>query len=236
MKQQSILIIEDCANLVFTLQKFLKTIGYTSVAVYDGASGLQKAQFKDISLILLDIGLPDISGIEVLNKVREFTNKPIIIISSNSTDSNKIASFENKANIFHEKPINYELLKAQIDSLINRNVKKEIVKLDQYITVDKNSNTVFHNGKEVSLTNREYSLLNLLMRYRGQTVSRKNIMQIFDPLDKLNSVNSVDATVCRLRKKLHCHPKDGFIQSINGKGYRIKKQECKEKPYNTYSA
>lgn len=228
MKKPTILIIEDNANLVFTLQTFLETAEYNTIAVYDGASGLEKAQSKNINLILLDIGLPDISGIELLEKIREFNNKPIIIISSNYTLPNKISSFENKVNIFHEKPIHYELLKAQIDSLINQKKKKnEIIKIDKHIAVDLTNNLAYIDGKEVSLTNKEFTLLNILLRHRGESLTRRNLMLILDPLDKLNNESSINTTVCRLRKKLSISQENGIIETVNGRGYRIKKQEEK---------
>ncbi|HOV29635.1 MAG TPA: response regulator transcription factor [Candidatus Dojkabacteria bacterium] len=221
MHQETVLIVEDSANLVFTLESFLRSIGYKTIPVYNGNSGLQKAQLKEVSLILLDIGLPDISGLEVLKKVRTFTDKPVIVISTDYSLENKISAFTDKANIFHEKPINFELLKAQVDSLISNIDNTKNLILQNGIKIDTRTNTVSQNGKIIKFTRKESALFNLLVRNNKKIVSRKTAIQVLDPFGRINNENSIDATICRIRKKLHLSPKNSILKTINGKGYCI---------------
>ncbi|HOV34706.1 MAG TPA: response regulator transcription factor [Candidatus Dojkabacteria bacterium] len=228
MHQKTVLIVEDCANLVFTLESFLKSIGYKTMPVYDGSSGLQKAQLKEVSLILLDIGLPDISGLEVLEKVRNFTDKPVIVISADFSLKNKVSAFTGRANIFHEKPIDFELLKAQVDSLMhNTQITKKLI-LQNNIEIDSRTNTVSKSGKVIKFTSKESALFNLLVKNNKNIVSRKTAINVIDPFGRINNENSIDVTICRIRKKLHISPKDDIIKTISGKGYCLESKIIKK--------
>lgn len=155
--------------------------------VYDGSSGLQKAQLKEVSLILLDIGLPDISGLEVLEKVRNFTDKPVIVISADFSLKNKVSAFTGRANIFHEKPIDFELLKAQVDSLMhNTQITKKLI-LQNNIEIDSRTNTVSKSGKVIKFTSKESALFNLLVKNNKNIVSRKTAINVIDPFGSVLS-------------------------------------------------
>lgn len=220
--QNNILIVEDNASLVYVLQTFLKTLGFESIYAYNGTDGLQKSLNRNVSLILVDIGLPDISGYEIVKRVRDIYDTPIIIISNDVSINNEIDSFKNKANIFHPKPINFDLLEAQVKSLMNDNIKIKTLFLDNRFEINTVTKVIYFNKKEIPLTNNEFKFLQLLLKSRGQIVSRNRVLDSINSREQYFNLKSVDAMVCRIRKKFKSAPSNSFIETISGRGYRIK--------------
>lgn len=224
-----ILIIEDDANLVFVLSKLIRQMGYKAIHSYNGCNGIQKALRKEIKLIILDICLPDISGHDVIEKVKELTQKPIIVISNDKSIENQVKSFNKKANIFHHKPIDYTLLTAQIQSLMKDCfVKKKCnktVNISEEIYFNPNNYSINIKDRVVNLTIRETKFLELLLKYDGRVVSKKLISEKISLREESLLQTSVNTMICRLRMKLNLPEKDSFIETIHGCGYRLKREK-----------
>ncbi len=226
-KDELVLIIEDNANLVFVLSKLVRQIGYEAVHAYNGRDGIKRALNPDIKLIILDIGLPDMSGHSVIKQVRELTSKPIIVISYDKTIENQVKSFDSKANIFHQKPIDYTLLTAQIKSLIEKKKKlkskpRDVFQISKDIHLDTADCTVHIGDRVVILSRRETKFLNLLIQYEGKVVSKKFISERIAPSGESMLETSVNTMVCRLRSKLQLQDCD-FIETIHTRGYSFKR-------------
>lgn len=216
-----VLIIEDSASLVYVLQRFLKDIGLQSEFAYNGKEGIKKSLLDNIDLILLDIGLPDINGQDILRKIRLFDrNKPVIIISNNSSIENEIDSYRNGATIFHRKPISFELLKAQILNSLGEKGKDNIMVLKEY-EIDVEGRRITKNGKYIPLTPNEMNVMLLLIKSRGYVCTREQILSTLNPYVATKKSNCVDTIICRIRKKLMEDKDNGIIRSVNGVGYRI---------------
>lgn len=227
MHEKKALIIEDSASLVYILQKFLIDMSYQCEFSYNGREGLRRSIINNVDLILLDITLPDINGQEILRQVRKIDKKkPIIIISNDTSIENEINSYRNGATIFHKKPISFELLKAQILNLSQDKHIENPYFLKNY-QIDNRSRVVIKNGKSISLTPQEMSLLKLLIKNKGYACSREHILTALDTHERNKKSNSVDTIVCRIRKKLTENKKTGIIKSINGIGYKISEPPIK---------
>lgn len=225
-RDELVLIIEDNANLVFVLSKLVRQIGYEAVHSYNGKDGIKKALNTNIKLIILDIGLPDISGHSVIKQIRELTSKPIIVISYDKTIENQIKSFDSKANIFHQKPINYTLLTVQIKSLMEKkgseSKQRDVLKISNDIHFDTADCTVHIGDRVVTLSEREARFLNLLVQYEGKIVSRELISRKISPSGDSMLKTSINTMVCRLRAKLKLQNCD-FIETIHTRGYSFKR-------------
>ncbi|MGI6484437.1 MAG: response regulator transcription factor [Candidatus Dojkabacteria bacterium] len=223
MRSRDILIIDDCASLVHVLQKFFESLSLTSDFAYNGKEAYRKIRNYSYSLLILDIGLPDISGHILLERIREiYEKKPIIVISNDVSIKNEIESYRNGANIFHKKPLEYELLEVQVLNFFSKKFYPRAIRIkDLTLTEDK---IVTKKGKgEIHLTKTEFGLLLLLAKNRGVIFSRDKIISILDALNIDKSIGSVDTLVCRLRKKLNASDCNKYIETVEGLGYRIPK-------------
>ena len=223
MRSKDILIIDDCASLVHVLQKFLESLNLTSDFAYNGKEAYRKIKNNCYSLLILDIGLPDISGHILLERIREvYKKKPIIVISSDNSVKNEIESYRNGANIFHKKPVQYELLEAQILNFFCKKFYPRTIHIKD-LTLSEGKRVIRRGKEEIHLTNTELGLLLLLAKNRGFIFSRDKIISILDALNIDKSIGSVDTLVCRLRKKLNASDCNKYIETVEGLGYRIPK-------------
>ena len=169
------LIIEDDANLVLVLTKFIKSIGFNTQSTYSGKEGLEIALSNKHQLFIVDLGLIDIHGFELIEKIRQINNKPIIVITGNTQEENEITSFKLEVNIFHKKPINFDILEMQIKSLMSPKRRGNIL-TTKNIYVDLNKRIFKSNNQVVPLTKTEFNFLVMLFNSNGQVFTRKQII------------------------------------------------------------
>ncbi len=223
MRSKDILIIEDCASLVHVLQKFFESLSLTSDFAYNGKEAYRKIRNNSYSLLILDIGLPDISGHILLERIREvYKTKPIIVISNDVSIKNQIESYKNGANIFHPKPLEYELLEVQVLNFFSNKFYPRTIHIKD-LTLTEGKRVTKKGEGEIYLTKTEFSLLLLLAKNKGITFSRDKIISVLDALNIDKSIGSVDTLVCRLRKKLNASDCNKYIETVKGLGYRIPK-------------
>ena len=215
MKQLA--IIDDDPEILKLLEQYLTKNGFEVRAFTDGESFL-KADESDFSLIVLDIGLPGIDGLEVCKRVRQKSNIPIIMLTAASDDLDRILGLELGSDDYMGKPFNPRELLARIKALLRRSeIKEEDV--DNNIVMNYAARSAFVGGQELELTGTEFDLLCVFHKQIGTVLSRDEIGELLhgrkiDPLDR-----SIDTIVSRLRHKLSAHFDWVIIQSVRGKGY-----------------
>jgi DNA-binding response OmpR family regulator len=215
-----ILLIEDDANLAMILSKFLLSNGYYVEYVYEGHKGLKMALSNKYQLIIVDIGLPDITGLQIVSEIRKVNNKPIIVITGDNTNNTELATFQFKANIFHSKPIKFEILLAQISTLLKEADTHRIIK-SQNIYIDISKNIFRKENKKVYFTKTEFDFLLMLFNSNGEIFSREKIIATLMNYYREQNESCVDTMISRIRKKLEEKPTDSIIKTINKSGYSI---------------
>jgi DNA-binding response OmpR family regulator len=215
MKQLA--IIDDDPEILKLLDQYLTKNSFEVDAFTDGESFLKEGESK-YSLIILDIGLPGIDGLEVCKKVRQNSNIPIIMLTAASDDLDRILGLELGSDDYMGKPFNPRELLARIKALLRRSEIKE-TDVDNNIVMNYAARSAFIGGKELELTGTEFDLLCVFHKQIGKVLSRDEIGELLhgrrvDPLDR-----SIDTIVSRLRHKLSSHFDGEIIQSVRGKGY-----------------
>ena len=215
MKQLA--IIDDDPEILKLLDQYLTKNGFEVEAFTDGESFLKKDVNK-FSLIVLDIGLTGIDGLEVCKRMRQNSNIPIIMLTAASDDLDRILGLELGSDDYMGKPFNPRELLARIKALLRRSeIKEEDV--DNNIVMNYAARSAFIGGEELELTGTEFDLLCVFHKQIGTVLSRDEIGELLhgrkvDPLDR-----SIDTIVSRLRHKLSSHFDGEIIQSVRGKGY-----------------
>jgi len=215
MKQ--IAIIDDDPEILKLLDQYLTKNGFEVSAFSNGESFLGQDHAK-FSLVVLDLGLPGIDGLEVCRMLRKNSNIPIIMLTAASDDLDRILGLELGSDDYMGKPFNPRELLARIKALLRRSeVKDEDV--DNHIVMNFAARSAFINGTQLDLTGTEFDLLCVFHKQIGSVLSRDEIGELLhgrkiDPLDR-----SIDTIVSRLRNKLSEHFQGKIIQSVRGKGY-----------------
>lgn len=222
-----ILMVEDDLEINTLLTEFLKENGYEVFCQYDGLHVLDYLRENNMDLILLDIMLPYRNGDSVLAAIREYSTVPVIIISAKGTTQNKIDLLRLGADDYITKPFDMEEVLARIESSLRRiqfqNDAPASLQHDNLI-LNLNDNTAFLQGNELPLTAKEFSILELLMKYPDKIFSKANLFQSIWNTEYISEDNTLNVHISNLRSKLKavCPDKD-FIDTVWGIGYRLHK-------------
>lgn len=222
-----ILVVDDEKLLVKGIKFNLESEGYEVDACYDGETGVDMARAGDYDLILLDLMMPKLDGLEACMKIREFSTVPIIMLTARSEDADKIIGFESGADDYVTKPFNILELKARIRALLRRvtmhggGQDKAASRLTTgYITLDLDRRCAYKDEERVDLTLKEFDLLELLMKNPGRIYTRENLLDIVWGATYQGDVRTVDVHIRRLREKLEKKPRTPeFILTQWGVGY-----------------
>lgn len=226
------LVVDDEKLIVKGIKFSLEQDDYEVDVAYDGAEALRMAKEKEYDIVLLDVMLPEMDGIEVCQAIREFSEMPIIMLTAKGTDMDKILGLEYGADDYITKPFNILEVKARIKAIIRRNSKKAKSgdKNERVITVsdlklDLDSRRVFERDKEVNLTAKEFDILELLTQNPDKVYSREQLLNIVwgCKLHDAGDVRTVDVHVRRLREKVEPNPSEPkYIHTKWGVGYYFK--------------
>jgi DNA-binding response OmpR family regulator len=229
-----ILIVEDDPSIIRVLEIILKSNNYSvfSTAFGDMVPSLISEIQPD--LFILDIDLPDANGIDIIEIIRKRTQSPIIMLSGKNTDTDKIASFQLGADDYVVKPFSAAELIARIHALLRRSqntvgstqpsTQEASIPNEEtnILKIDIEQHRVFINSNEVSLTNKEFKLLQLLHSKRGKVFSREMILDSVWGIDCLDiETRAVDACASRLRKKIKAILGKDILEGVAGLGYRL---------------
>ena len=223
----SILIIEDEEKISRFVELELSHEGYGTGRAADGRTGLEEALSGKYDLVILDIMLPELSGIEVLRRLRKDSNVPVILLTARDSVTDKVTGLDMGANDYITKPFAIEELLARI-RVILRNAEAQAEQGEEKsgtavltspagIEMNTDSHSVTWRGQEVELTNREFILLRILMENKGVAMSRERLLSEAWGYDYYGETNIIDVYVRYIRQKTS----DDVIRTIRGVGYMI---------------
>lgn len=217
-----ILIVEDEQNLARFIELELEHENYDVDIEYDGKPGLEKALNNEYNLILLDLMLPNINGLEICRQIRQNKTTPIIIITAKSDTYDKVAGLDYGADDYIVKPFDIEELLARIRAMLRRQPQKNVIDM-KGIIIDRDGFKVTVDGEPLDLTKTEYDLLTLLAENRNHVLQREQIIADVWGYDSEVETNVVDVYIRYLRNKLKPYGKDKYIETVRGVGYVVRK-------------
>jgi two-component system, OmpR family, response regulator len=214
-----ILVLEDDADLARQLNKALQEAGYAVDVAHDGEEGHFLGDTEPYDAVILDLGLPEIDGLSVLDRWRRAgRTMPVLVLTARDRWSEKVAGFDAGADDYVAKPFQMEEVLARIRALIRRAAGHASAELEALgVRVDTRSGRVTRDGAPVRLTAQEYRLLSYLMHHRGKIVSRIELTEHIYEQDFDRESNTIEVFIGRLRRKLG----DNLIETVRGLGYRI---------------
>lgn len=233
MNKPLILVVEDDTPVRNLMVTALKTNDYRYLVAPDGRSAVMEASSHNPDMVLLDLGLPDMDGVEVIGTIRSWSNMPIIVISARSEDSDKIMALDAGADDYLTKPFSVEELLARLRATQSRlaymakeNQSGSSVFVNGKLQVDFAGGCAYLDGRELHLTPMEYKLLCLLSRNVGKVLTHTYITQNIWGRSWDNDVASLRVFMATLRKKLEAgEDSPQYIQTHIGVGYRMMKAE-----------
>lgn len=227
---KKILVVDDETIIVKGLKFSLEQEEYEVDCAYDGLSAVEKAESTDYDLILLDVMLPELSGYEVCQRIREKSDVPVIMLTAKSEDIDKIMGLEYGADDYITKPFNILEVKARIKAIFRRNNKKESSEQNDNtsftfgdMSIDTIKRSVKIAGNDINLTTREFDLLVFLTKNPEKIYSREELLKEVWDSDSAGDLRTVDVHVRRLREKIEKNPANPeYVHTKWGMGYYFK--------------
>jgi len=234
--KNTILIIEDEEKIARFLELELRHEGYEVEVAYDGRTGYDKAVNGGVDLMILDLMLPELSGIEVCRRVRKVSDIPIIMLTAKDDISDKVMGLDMGADDYITKPFAIEELLARIRTAlrrksgariqtndINQNARKNIIKSGN-LELSKDEYKVTYSGEEINLSKKEFELLLYLMENKDIVLSREKILENVWGYDFMGDTNVTDVYIRYLRSKIDQRFGVQFIHTVRGVGYIFKEK------------
>ena len=221
-----VLVVDDEKLIVKGILFSLEQDGMEVDCAYDGEEALQLAKEHNYDIILLDVMLPKLTGFEVCQQIREFSDVPVVMLTAKGDDMDKILGLEYGADDYITKPFNILEVKARIKAIMRRtNGKENSGKTSRIIEskdmkLDCEGRRVYVKGKEINLTAKEFEVLELLMLNQNKVYSRENLLKIVWGSDYPGDVRTVDVHIRRLREKIETNPSEPkYVHTKWGVGY-----------------
>lgn len=223
-----ILVVDDEELLVKGIRFNLQNDGYDVITGSDGIEALQLAQTQQPDLIVLDIMMPNMDGLQACAKIREFSDVPIIMLTAKTEDIDKLMGFEQGADDYLTKPFNILELKARIRALLRRAASHAPNNASELtigsISLDLNARNAYRSGQLVDLTAKEFDVIEFLMRNPNRVYSRESLLDTIWAYEYRSDIRTVDVHIRRLREKLEENPADPqHIITKWGVGYYFRK-------------
>ncbi len=223
-----ILVVDDEIPVTDLIKYNLEKSRYQVLVAHDGEAALQIARDANPDLILLDLMLPRIDGLDVCRELRKSSQVPIIMVTARGEEADRVIGLELGADDYLTKPFSMRELLARIKAVLRRNQPDQVEKKTASIfgphglRLDEESRSVSLEGNELSLTRLEYDLIQHLLLHQGQVLSREQLLSQAWGYDFVGDTRAVDSAIKRLRKKLRTQKPDAvFIETIRGFGYRM---------------
>lgn len=226
----NILVCDDDKEIVEAIEIYLGKEGYKIFKAYNGEEALKIIKKEDIHLIILDIMMPMVNGIEVANKVREDKSIPIIMLSAKSEDYDKINGLNSGADDYVTKPFNPLELIARVNSQIRRYTRLGSIKIEENsnnyktgnLIIEDDTKKVFVDEKEIKLTPTEYNILKFLTKNKGKVYSIEQIYENVWEDEAYGAENIIAVHIRHIREKIEINPKEPqYLKVIWGIGYKI---------------
>ncbi len=224
---ERILLVEDEEKLARMVELELQYEGYEVEKALDGRTGLELALSGRFQLILLDIMLPELSGMEVLRRLRKESQVPVIMLTARDTVMDKVAGLDAGANDYLAKPFAIEELLARIRAALRVGVPQEVPSETLTagpLTLEPESRQVTVNGESVELTRREFDLLEYLLRHKGKVVTRDALLDHVWGFDFVGETNAVDVYIRFLRSKIDEKFRIKLLKTVRGVGYMLQEE------------
>lgn len=224
---RKVLVVDDEKLIVKGIRFSLEQDGMEVDCAYDGEEALQKAKDNEYDIILLDVMLPKLTGFEVCQQIREFSNVPVVMLTAKGEDMDKILGLEYGADDYITKPFNILEVKARLKAIMRRTNRKEKVEDENILEgkdmrLDREGRRVYINGKEINLTAKEFEVLELLMLNPNKVYGRENLLKLVWGSDYPGDVRTVDVHIRRLREKIETNPSEPkYVHTKWGVGYYI---------------
>jgi DNA-binding response OmpR family regulator len=228
---KQILIIDDEQMIVESVSYNLKQEGYEVLTALDGETGLELAQTKEIDLILLDLMLPGMNGMEICKIIRQQSSVPIIMLTAKEGEIDRVLGLELGADDYVTKPFSMRELLARIKTVLKRTVSTGAGMLDTPkvirvgdLQIDLLGHDVTVKGQSISLSSKEYELLRIMASHPGQVLSREQLLNLVWGNDFYGDSRTVDVHIRWLREKIEVDPGEPeYILTVRGVGYKFKK-------------
>ena len=229
-----VLIIDDDKELCTLMKKCVEHEHMTAIIAHGGIEGLRLTEeyWSGLSLVILDIMMPDLDGFQVLQKIREVSNVPVLMLTAKSDEEDKVSGLRLGADDYLTKPFSINELMARVNSLIRRyttlnpvtEISADFIRL-QGMTIDKINRVVTLNDSTVELTGKEFDLLSFLASNKGRVFTKKQIYTQVWYNEYAFDDSNIMSFISKLRKKIEPDPEQPFyIQTVRGVGYRFNKE------------
>jgi two-component system response regulator VanR len=218
----NILIVEDEKEIREGVSEYLAEVGYSVISAEDGMQAIELFKNNKIDLVILDIMLPKANGFVVLNKIRQESNVPVIMLTAMSDDYTQIISFDEEADDYITKPFSIIVLHKRIEALLRRGVKVSENKKWCYgdIEIDFEGYSARKNGENIDLKPKEIKLIELLLKYEGKVLTRAQILDNLWRIEEAPNDRVIDVYIKNIRKKLLLD----CIVTVKGIGYKFEEQ------------
>ena len=219
---KKILLIEDEPQIARFVQLELTHEGYDVSIAHDGRDGLEVFKAHPFDLVLLDIMLPSLNGIEVLRRIRQQSSIPVIMLTARDSVMDKVSGLDSGADDYITKPFSIEELLARIRSMLRKQVIQNSTLTFKSLVLDVNQYVCHVNNSPVELTKKEFDLLHMLLKNKNQVLSREILLEKIWGYEFDGSTNAIDVYVRYLRAKIEDPFNEKFIHTVRGVGYIIK--------------
>ncbi|HCL01065.1 MAG TPA: DNA-binding response regulator [Lachnoclostridium phytofermentans] len=228
MKQKNILVVDDEQKILEVVSSFLESQNYTVFQAENGARAFEIFEKENISLIILDLMLPDITGEEICKKIRKTSRVPIIMLTAKVEENNILEGLEIGADDYMTKPFRLKELLARVNAVLRRTSEEPVPLFDKIsfdndnFIIDFGKSLVLKNQNPVNLTPTEFNILSTLIKYPGKVFTREELIEFalgseFEGFDR-----AVDSHIKNLRQKIEDNPRaPKYVLTIHGKGYKF---------------
>lgn len=220
--RDTILIVDDEADIVSTLADYFLYNDYNVMTATSGKEAIEKAE-RQPDIILLDINMPDVDGLEVCARIRDFVSCPILFLTARVEDSDKIKGFGMGGDDYVVKPFSLDELGARVAAHIRRERRRgetPKVRFDDKLSIDYTERRLYFDSEEISLAKKEFDIIELLSSHPGQIFSKERIYELVWGYDSEGESSVVAEHICRIRTKLAARVTKLYVETVWGVGYK----------------